>query len=274
MTPAQQRRYSRHLILDGIGKEGQERLLESRVLIVGAGGLGSPVALYLAAAGVGTLGLADGDMVSLSNLQRQVMHRTADTSTPKVDSAERAIHDLNPEVKVEKYPFYLDEDSILDVVRHYDFVIDGTDNFAIKYLINDACLMAGKAFCMGGISRFTGQLMTHVPGTACYRCLFPEPVAPEQAETCAMTGVLGSIAGICGTLQATEAIKYLTGAGQLLTDSLLTFDALTMQFSRLSFQRHPACPLCGDHPTITVLKEYAFQPCPKKNTVGAANPHP
>ena len=152
MTPSQQRRYSRHLILDGIGKEGQERLLESRVLIVGAGGLGSPVALYLAAAGVGTLGLADGDMVSLSNLQRQVIHRTADTSTPKVDSAERAIHDLNPDVKVEKYPFYLDEDSILDVVRHYDFVIDGTDNFAIKYLINDACLMAGKAFCMGGIS--------------------------------------------------------------------------------------------------------------------------
>lgn len=274
MTPSQQRRYSRHLILDGIGREGQERLLESRVLIVGAGGLGSPVALYLAAAGVGTLGLADGDMVSLSNLQRQVMHRTADTSTPKVDSAERAIHDLNPDVKVEKYPFYLDEDSILDVVRHYDFVIDGTDNFAIKYLINDACLMAGKAFCMGGISRFTGQLMTHVPGTACYRCLFPEPVAPGEAETCAVTGVLGSIAGICGTLQATEAIKYLTGAGQLLTDSLLTFDALTMQFSRLSFQRHPACPLCGDHPTITVLKEYAFQPCPKKNTVGAANPHP
>ena len=274
MTPAQQRRYSRHLILDGIGREGQERLLESRVLIVGAGGLGSPVALYLAAAGVGTLGLADGDMVSLSNLQRQVMHRTADTSTPKVDSAERAIHDLNPDVKVEKYPFYLDEDSILDVVRHYDFVIDGTDNFAIKYLINDACLMAGKAFCMGGISRFTGQLMTHVPGTACYRCLFPEPVAPGEAETCAVTGVLGSIAGICGTLQATEAIKYLTGAGQLLTDSLLTFDALTMQFSHLSFQRHPACPLCGDHPTITVLKEYAFQPCPKKNTVGAANPHP
>lgn len=274
MTPSQQRRYSRHLILDGIGREGQERLLESRVLIVGAGGLGSPVALYLAAAGVGTLGLADGDMVSLSNLQRQVMHRTADTSTPKVDSAERAIHDLNPDVKVEKYPFYLDEDSILDVVRHYDFVIDGTDNFAIKYLINDACLMAGKAFCMGGISRFTGQLMTHVPGTACYRCLFPEPVAPGEAETCTVTGVLGSIAGICGTLQATEAIKYLTGAGQLLTDSLLTFDALTMQFSRLSFQRHPACPLCGDHPTITVLKEYAFQPCPKKNTVGAANPHP
>ena len=274
MTPAQQRRYSRHLILDGIGREGQERLLESRVLIVGAGGLASPVALCLAAAGLGTPGLADGDMVSLSNLQRQVIHRTADTSTPKVDSAERAIHDLNPDVKVEKYPFYLDEDSILDVVRHYDFVIDGTDNFAIKYLINDACLMAGKAFCMGGISRFTGQLMTHVPGTACYRCLFPEPVAPGEAETCAVTGVLGSIAGICGTLQATEAIKYLTGAGQLLTDSLLTFDALTMQFSHLSFQRHPACPLCGDHPTITVLKEYAFQPCPKKNTVGAANPHP
>ena len=264
MTPEQKRRYSRHLNLDVIGREGQERLLAGKVLIVGAGGLGSPVALYLAAAGVGTLGIADGDVVSLSNLQRQIIHRSTDTATPKVDSAARAIHDLNPDVEVRKYGFFLDQSSILEVVRDYDFVIDGTDNFAIKYLINDACLMAGKAFCMGGISRFTGQLMTHVPGSACYRCLFPEPVSQEQVETCAVTGVLGSIAGICGTLQATEAIKYLTGAGQLLTDTLLTFDALTMQFTRLSFRRNPGCPLCGDPPVITELKEYAFRPCPRR----------
>lgn len=264
MTPEQKRRYNRHLILDGIGPEGQQKLLDARVLIVGAGGLGSPVALYLAAAGVGTLGIADGDVVSVTNLQRQVIHRTEDVGRPKVDSAEERIHALNPDTKVVKYDEYLTEDSLLDIVREYDFVIDGTDNFAIKYLINDACVMAGKAFCMGGINRFNGQLMTHVPGTACYRCLFPEPPAREEVETCSMVGVLGSIAGICGTLQATEAIKYFTGAGELLTNALLTFDALTMQFHRFEFDRNPECPMCGEHPTITELREYAFEPCSKR----------
>jgi len=263
MNSEQKRRYNRHLILDGIGKEGQEKLLASKVLIVGAGGLGSPVALYLAAAGVGTLGIADGDVVSLTNLQRQIIHRTADVGREKVESAERAIHDLNPDTDIIKYNTYLTEDSILDIVSQYDFVIDGTDNFAIKYLINDACVMSGKSFCMGGINRFTGQLMTHIPGTACYRCFFPEPPAQKDVETCSMTGVLGSIAGICGTLQATEAIKYITGAGELLTDTLLTFDALTMQFSRFSFCKNQDCALCGDHPTITTIKEYAYKPCSK-----------
>jgi len=264
LTSEQKRRYNRHLILDGIGREGQEKLLNARVLIVGAGGLGSPMALYLAAAGVGTLGIADGDVVSMTNLQRQVIHRTVDVGHEKVESAERAIRELNPDVKVLKYNAFLNEDSILDVVRQYDFVIDGTDNFAIKYLINDACVMADKPFCMGGISRFTGQLMTHLPGTACYRCIFPEPPAQKDVETCSMTGVLGSIAGICGTLQATEAIKFITGAGELLTDTLLTFDALTMQFQRFDFGRNPHCALCGEHPTITEIKEYAFQPCSKR----------
>jgi len=263
LTSEQKRRYNRHLILHGIGREGQERLLTARVLIVGAGGLGSPVALYLAAAGVGTLGIADGDSVSLTNLQRQVIHRTEDVGQAKVDSAERAIHALNPDVQVVKYEEYLTEDSLRDVIRGYDFIIDGTDNFSIKYLINDACVMEGKPFCMGGIHRFSGQLMTHLPGTACYRCLFPEPPAQEEVETCSMVGVLGSIAGICGTLQATEAIKYITGTGTLLTDSLLTFDALTMQFQTLHFAHNQACPLCGDRPTITTLREYAFQPCSK-----------
>ncbi|MCR5312314.1 MAG: HesA/MoeB/ThiF family protein, partial [Bacteroidaceae bacterium] len=231
----QKRRYNRHLILDGIGAEGQRKLLDARVLIVGAGGLGSPVALYLAAAGVGTIGLADGDTVSLTNLQRQIIHRTEDVGVPKVDSAERSIKALNPDVVVEKYDEYLTEDTILDVVKQYDFIIDGTDNFAVKYLINDACVMAGKPFCMGGINRYSGQLMTHVPGSACYRCMFPEPPAVGDVETCSMVGVLGSIAGICGTIQATEAIKYITAHGELLTDTLLTFDAQNMQFTRFDF---------------------------------------
>jgi len=261
LSPDQKRRYNRHLILDGIGPEGQEKLLNARVLIVGAGGLGSPVALYLAAAGVGTLGIADGDVVSVSNLQRQVIHRTQDVNRPKVASATERIHELNPEVKVECYDAFLTEKTLLDVVKQYDFVIDGTDNFSIKYLINDACVMADKPFCMGGIHKFRGQLMTHVPGSACYRCLFAEPPAIDEVETCSMVGVLGSIAGICGTLQATEAIKYITGAGTLLTNCLLTFDALTMEFSRLEFGQNPECPLCGEEPTIHELREYGFRPC-------------
>lgn len=265
LTSEQKRRYNRHLILDGIGREGQEKLLDARVLIVGAGGLGSPLALYLAAAGVGTLGIADGDVVSLTNLQRQVIHRTADVGSPKTMSAERAIHELNPDVQVIRSEEYLTEDNIRETVRQFDFVIDGTDNFSVKYLINDACVMEGKPFCMGGINRWSGQLMTHVPGSACYRCLFPEPPAIEDVETCSMVGVLGSIAGICGTLQATEAIKYITGTGQLLTNTLLTFDAHNMQFHRFEFQRDDECSLCGQHPTITTIHEYAYQPCSKRN---------
>ena len=261
LTPEQKQRYNRHLILEGIGQQGQERLLQSRVLLVGVGGLGSPVALYLAAAGVGTIGIVDGDSVSLANLQRQVLHTTPDIGRPKVDSAAESIQSLNPDVKVEKHPFFLSERNAMELVKGYDFIIDGSDNFATKYLVNDACVMLGKACSIGGISRYSGQLMTHVPGTACYRCLFPEPPAFKDVETCAMVGVLGSIAGILGTLQATECIKYLAGVGKLLTNALLTFDALTMQWSRLDFPKDSACPLCGESPTITELKEYAFQPC-------------
>ncbi|MBQ0050208.1 MAG: HesA/MoeB/ThiF family protein [Bacteroidales bacterium] len=245
MTPEQQNRYNRHLILEGIGYEGQERLLSARVLIVGAGGLGSAVALYLAAAGVGTLGIADGDTVSISNLQRQVIHRTADVDLPKVVSATRAIHDLNPDVRVEQYACFLDEDKLRSVLRAYDFVVDATDNFHIKYLINDACVLEEKPFCMGGIQQFTGQLMTHLPGTACYRCLFPHPPTATHDTPPPNKGVLGSIAGICGTLQATEVIKCITGAGELLTNRLLTFDALTMQFQSFDFGKAPHCPICG-----------------------------
>ena len=227
----QLRRYNRHLILDGFGKEGQQRLLNSKVLVIGAGGLGSPVALYLAAAGVGTIGIVDGDTVSLTNLQRQVIHSTADVGKPKVESAAERIKALNPDVDVVKQELFLNADNALDLINDYDFVVEGSDNFATKYLVNDACVMLGKSFCIGGINRYSGQVMTHKPGTACYRCLFPEPPAREDVETCAMVGVLGSIAGMMGTVQATEAIKCLAGVGEPLYDSMLTFDALTMQWN-------------------------------------------
>ena len=264
LTREQKLRYNRHLILDGFGEQAQVKLLQSKVLLVGAGGLGSPVALYLAAAGVGTIGLVDGDMVSLTNLQRQVIHATSSVGQLKVDSAAERIKDLNPDVQVVKHPYFLTEDNAAGLIREYDFIIDGSDNFSTKYLVNDACVMEGKACSIGGILRYAGQLMTHVPGSACYRCLFPEPPAMNEVETCSMVGVLGSIAGMLGTVQATECIKYLTGTGELLTDALLTFDAISMRWNRLEFEHNPECALCGAHPTITELVEYAFKPCSKK----------
>ena len=263
MNREQSRRYSRHLLLDGFGLEGQQRLLDARVLIVGMGGLGSPIALYLAAAGVGTLGLVDGDTVSLTNLQRQIIHGTPDVGHSKVDSAAESIIRVNPEVKVEKHELFLNEDNALDIIRDYDFVVEGSDNFSAKYLVNDACVMLGKPFCIGGINRYAGQVMTHRPGTACYRCLFPEPPAREDVETCAMVGVLGTIAGMLGTIQATEVVKCIVGVGEPLYNQLLTFDALSMQWNKLSFQHNEDCPLCGSHPTITRLREYAYKPCAK-----------
>lgn len=263
MNREQSRRYSRHLLLDGFGLEGQQRLLDARVLIVGMGGLGSPIALYLAAAGVGTLGLVDGDTVSLTNLQRQIIHGTPDVGRSKVDSAAESIIRVNPEVKVEKHKLFLNEDNALDIIRDYDFVVEGSDNFSAKYLVNDACVMLGKPFCIGGINRYAGQVMTHRPGTACYRCLFPEPPAREDVETCAMVGVLGTIAGMLGTIQATEVVKCIVGVGEPLYNQLLTFDALSMQWNKLSFQHNEDCPLCGSHPTITRLREYAYKPCAK-----------
>ena len=263
MNREQSRRYSRHLLLDGFGLEGQQRLLDARVLIVGMGGLGSPIALYLAAAGVGTLGLVDGDTVSLTNLQRQIIHGTPDVGRSKVDSAAESIIRVNPEVKVEKHELFLNEDNALDIIRDYDFVVEGSDNFSAKYLVNDACVMLGKPFCIGGINRYAGQVMTHRPGTACYRCLFPEPPAREDVETCAMVGVLGTIAGMLGTIQATEVVKCIVGVGEPLYNQLLTFDALSMQWNKLSFQNTEDCPLCGSHPTITRLREYAYKPCAK-----------
>ena len=254
-TPEQIERYSRHILLQDVGVEGQEKILNARVLVVGAGGLGAPVSLYLAAAGVGTIGLVDPDVVDLSNLQRQVIHFTKDVGTPKVQSAKEKIEAINPDVKVQTYYELLDSTNAQQIVSEYDFIIDGTDNFPVKFLINDACVLAGKPFSHGGILRFKGQTFTHLPGTACYRCMFKEPPPPGAVPTCSQAGVLGAIAGMLGTIQAAETLKYFTGVGQLLTDQLLTFDAQTMEFRTISVHRQERCAICGEQPTIDHLTD-------------------
>jgi molybdopterin/thiamine biosynthesis adenylyltransferase len=253
-TEEQLQRYSRHILLAGVGVEGQARLLASKVLIIGAGGLGSPAALYLAAAGVGTLGIADADTVDLTNLQRQIIHFTKDVGRPKVESAKEKILALNPETTVNTYHVFVSADNIGDIIRDYDFVIDATDNFAAKFLINDACVLAKKPFSHGGILRFTGQTMTILPGvSACYRCVFPAPPPKNAVPSCSQAGVLGGIAGMLGTIQAVEAVKFVTKVGTLLADAMLTFDAQLMDFRKIKIRRNPNCPLCGEHPTITAL---------------------
>jgi molybdopterin/thiamine biosynthesis adenylyltransferase len=255
-TEQQVERYSRHIILKEVGGKGQKKLLDGRVLIIGAGGLGSPIALYLAAAGVGTIGIADADCVDLSNLQRQVIHFTADIGKPKVDSAREKMEAINPDVKVVTYQRWVGADNILEMVREYDFVIDGTDNFAAKFLINDACVMAGKPYSHGGILSFFGQTITVLPGeSTCYRCVFPKPPPKDAIPTCSQAGVIGVLPGVLGTIQATEAIKFLLGKGELLTNRLLTYDALEMRFREVALSRNPRCPLCGEAPTILELRD-------------------
>ena len=263
LSREQCRRYHRHLILDGFGLDAQERLLQSKVLLVGAGGLGSPIALYLAAAGVGTLGVIDGDTVSITNLQRQVLHSTPDVGRPKVEVAKERITTLNPDVKVEAYETYLSETNALDLIRPYDFIIDGTDNFPAKFLINDACVMAKKPFSHAGIIRFQGQLMTYVPGQGpCYRCVFKEPPPKDAVPTCKQAGVIGAMGGVIGSLQAMEAVKYILGVGELLTGYLLTYDALKMQFRKVKLPSDTHnCAVCGDNPTITELIDYEQAEC-------------
>jgi molybdopterin/thiamine biosynthesis adenylyltransferase len=265
-TEEQLERYSRHIILKDIGVEGQEKILKSKVIIIGVGGLGSPIALYLAAAGIGTLGIADGDKVELSNLQRQIIHFTKDVNTPKVKSAEEKISLLNPDVKVNPIREFVSADNIRDIIRGYDFVIDGTDNFAAKFLINDACVLEKIPFSHGGILGFTGQTMTVRPGSStCYRCIFTAPPQKNAVPTCSQTGVLGAIVGILGTIQTAEVLKFVTGAGSLLTDTLLTFDALTMQFRKITLSRQKKCAVCGDVPTIKELFDEEQFTCNLKN---------
>jgi molybdopterin/thiamine biosynthesis adenylyltransferase len=263
-TASQIERYSRHILLQDVGVEGQEKINRARVLVIGAGGLGAPVLLYLAAAGVGTLGVIDGDVVDLSNLQRQVIHFTPDVGKAKVLSAKEKILQINPDVKVNTYEAFFSAENAFDLLRDYDFIIDGTDNFPVKFLINDACVLAGKPFSHGGILRFDGQTLTHLPDTACYRCVFHSPPPPNAVPTCSQAGVLGAIAGMLGTIQAAEALKFLTGAGDLLTDRLLTFNAKTMNFRTVKLKRNPQCPVCGNHPVITELIEAEQAVCELK----------
>ncbi len=260
-SESQMRRYMRHLILNEVGFKGQRKLLESKVLCIGAGGLGSPALLYLAAAGIGTLGISEGDVVDDSNLQRQIVHFTADVGRPKLDSARETLAQINPDVQVVGHPF-LDADNAVAIVSQYDFVVDGSDNFATKFLVNDACVIAGVPFSHAGILRFEGQAMTIVPRKSrCYRCLFREPPPAGAVPSCSEAGVLGVVAGTLGTIQATEAVKCLLGKGDLLTDRLLIYDALAMRFRESRGARDPECAVCGDHPTITAPVDYGRPGC-------------
>lgn len=256
-------RYSRHIILKEIGVKGQKKIMNGSVLIIGAGGLGAPAAMYLAAAGVGRIGIADADVVDLSNLQRQVIHTTGDLGKPKVESAKETMLAINPEVEVETYHEFLTSKNILDIIKKYDFVLDGTDNFPAKFLINDACVMADKPFSHAGILRFKGQLMTVIPHeTPCYRCVFHTMPPKDAIPSCKEAGVVGAMAGVIGSLQALEAIKFLTGAGDLLTGKLLTFDALKMKFHTITLPpRGEGCSVCSDHPEITELIDYEQPAC-------------
>src|SRR5882672_3042441 len=250
-------RYSRHLILPDIGIAGQQRLKAARVLLVGAGGLGSPAALYLAAAGVGTLGLVDWDVVDVTNLQRQIIHGTAGVGTSKLESARARLKDLNPHVQVETFGVRLTSANAMDIVRGFDIVVDGSDNFPTRYLVNDACVLLGKPNVYGAVFRFDGQVSVfHAREGPCYRCLYAEPPPPELVPSCAEGGVLGVLPGVIGSLQALETIKLIVGIGETLIGRLLLFDGRRMQFRELTLQKDPDCPVCGAHPGVTELIDY------------------
>jgi sulfur-carrier protein adenylyltransferase/sulfurtransferase len=252
------RRYSRHLIMPEFGMAGQRRVKEGSVLLIGAGGLGSPLALYLAAAGVGRIGLVDFDVVDESNLQRQIVHGTSTLGVAKTESAKRRLRDLNPNVEVTTYEEQVTSENAFDLLRPYDVIVDGTDNFPTRYLTNDASVMLGKPNVYGSIFRFEGQATVFYPkeGGPCYRCLYPEPPPPGLVPSCAEGGVLGVLPGVIGTIQATEAIKLLAGIGEPLIGRLMLYDALSMRFRELKLRRNPECPVCGDHPTVTELIDY------------------
>src|SRR5262245_42745711 len=250
-------RYSRHLIMPEVGVEGQKRLKASSVLLIGAGGLGSPLGLYLAAAGVGRLGLVDFDVVDFSNLQRQILHGTPDVGRPKLQSARDRIRAINPEVQLDLYETRLTSANALQLFEPYDIIIDGTDNFPTRYLTNDACVLLRKPNVYGSIFRFDGQASVFAPPRGpCYRCLYPEPPPPGEVPSCAEGGVLGILPGLVGCIQATEAVKLILGKGTPLIGRLLLYDALRMSFQEFKIRRNPRCPMCGDHPTIKALIDY------------------
>ena len=257
-TEDQIQRYSRQIILPEVGGKGQQKLREAKVLLVGAGGLGSPIALYLGAAGIGTIGLIDGDVVDLSNLQRQVLHTTATVGVPKVESGRRLLAALNPDVTINTYQENIGADNIMKLIADYDIVLDGSDNFGTRFLVNDACFFAKKTLISGSIFRFEGQLTTIKPheGYPCYRCLYPEPPPAGLVPNCQEAGVLGVLAGTIGILQANEAVKEILGLGETLADRLLIYDALEMKFRKVGRPKDPKCPLCSANPTITKLEEH------------------
>ncbi len=255
-TPAQVQRYSRHIIMPQVGSIGQRKLMDASALVVGAGGLGSPLAMYLAAAGVGKLGIVDFDIVEITNLQRQLLHNTADIGRPKVDSAADTINGINPEVDVVKIPVHLNSSNVMDIIKDYDFVIDGTDNFPTRYMINDAAVLSGKPVIHGSIFMFEGQATTFLPGQGCYRCLYPAPPPPGMVPSCSEAGVLGVLPGIIGSTMAIETIKLVLGIGKPLVNRLLMFDALDMDSRTVKIRRDPECPICGDNPTINELIDY------------------
>ncbi|MDV3221060.1 molybdopterin-synthase adenylyltransferase MoeB [Intrasporangium sp.] len=257
LSAAEVTRYARHVLIPGVGHEGQERLAAARVLVVGAGGLGSPALLYLAAAGVGTIGIVDADVVELTNLHRQVIHSDADLGRPKTESAAAAVGRVNPHVRVIRHDLTLDSTNALDVIRDYDVVVDGTDNFPTRYLINDACVLLGKPHVWGSILRFDGQASVWWKGHGpCYRCVFPEPPPPGSVPSCAEGGVFGILCAAIGSVQSTETVKLLLGLGEPLTGRLLVHDALRQSWDTLTVRADPACPVCGEDPSITELIDY------------------
>ena len=256
-TPEQLIRYSRHFLLPEVGEDGQAKLLQAKVFMVGAGGLGSPAAYYLAAAGVGTIGIIDNDVVDISNLQRQILHANDRVGMPKVESAKKTLEGLNPDVKVVPYQAKLTSENIMEILKDYDMVIDGCDNFPTRYLVNDACVLAGKPNVHGSIFQFEGQATVFYPGKGpCYRCLYPEPPPAEMAPSCAEAGVLGVLPGLIGCIEALEAVKLILGKGDSLVGRLLHFNTLTMEINTLKLRRDPNCPMCGDNPTIKELIDY------------------
>jgi molybdopterin-synthase adenylyltransferase len=260
LTDEEIQRYSRHILLPEVGGKGQMRLKQSSVLIVGAGGLGSPVALYLAAAGVGRIGLIDSDVVDTSNLQRQVLHDTAQLGRPKVESGADRLRAINPNITVETYYDRLGAENVADLVSKYDVIVGGVDNFPARYLLNDACVMAKKPLVEAGILKYDGMIMTIKPYEGpCYRCIFPEPPPPGTVPTCSEAGILGALAGVMGSMQAFEALKLLLQIGEPLVGQMLMFEGLKGQFRTVEWDRNPKCPVCGDHPTITTLTEYRIE---------------
>jgi len=257
-TPEAMQRYARHLSLPEVGPAGQRKIRTAKVLCIGAGGLGSPVLLYLAAAGVGRLGVVDHDRVDVSNLQRQVVHTTRDTGRPKTASARERLEALNPDVEIVEHPVRLNRENVLEILRDYDVVVDGSDNFPTRYLVNDACVLLGKPNVYGSIYRFEGQASLFAPhlGGPCYRCLYPEPPPPGTVPSCVEAGVLGVLPGVIGCIQATETLKLVMGIGVPLLGRLLLYDALEMRFREIKVRRDPGCPVCGEHPTIRELMDY------------------